>query len=212
MASITFLKNLKNGNKTLLEILNSFIFGNKKINVFDPNTIYRKGDLILVDTEDGLEVRQALIDIESREYEETQWSSTIVKDWFINLSNNIASISKTQPIELENVLWFVPIKYYTDTVPNPDVEEYPSEMTTLFSPRAFAVGEYEEGETPSEIDTGVFFDIESSEIVENYTSDDRFVGDPEVKLTSNDHMLVDDDPPTNSDTLIWGDTDLTDNI
>ena len=214
MATVTLVKNLKNGNRTLLEILNSFIFGNSKIELFNSEKTYKKGDLILVETDDGLEIRQAKVNVKSKEYKEHEWTTTIVKDWFINLSTNIAMISDNTPTELDNVvIWYKPIRYYSDVVPSPDTDiEYPTEMTTLFNSEAFLTDEYEGDEVPEEIDIGVFFDIESSEEVENYGSDDRFEDDPKLELDENEDMLIDDDTPTDSDTVIWGDTDLTDNI
>jgi hypothetical protein len=214
MATVTLVKNLKNGNRTLLEILNSFIFGNSKIELFNSKKTYKKGDLILVETDDGLEIRQAKVNVKSKEYKEHEWTTTIVKDWFINLSTNIAMISDNTPTELDNVvIWYKPIRYYSDVVPSPDTDiEYPTEMTTLFNSEAFLTDEYENDEVPEEIDIGVFFDIESSEEVENYSSDDKFEDDPKLELDENEDMLVNDNPPTDSDTVIWGDTDLTDNI
>jgi len=213
LATVTLLKDLKNSNKSLLEILNSFIFGNKKIEFHDKNKIYKKGDLILLDTDDGVLIKQAKYDSMDAEYIDEQWTSSIIMDWYINTGNNFAIISKNEPIDRPgNVLWYIPISYHDDiNIPEVNDDDY-THLTTLFTPRAFATGEYEEGETPAQLDEGLFFDIESSEIIENYTSDDMYEEHPITPLTDNNQVSISDDPPTDNETKLWGDTDLTDNI
>jgi hypothetical protein len=101
------IKKLQDSNVTLLQLLNSYIFGDKEIKIYNPIKTYNTGDLILFfDGEQKISVLQCLIDNVTGVFNPNNWSRNIVNNFISGISNNeYISLSSEQPIERSNKIW-----------------------------------------------------------------------------------------------------------
>lgn len=210
MTGITFLKNLQSENVTLLQLLNAFVFGDKKVQPYDSNKVYNTGDMILITNEDTgkIEIYQTMEDGITGEFNPYKWSSTIVSDTVSSNIDEVVMLTPNQPVSKNNFVWFQPLQYRTGELPEPFIEEI-NDMTTLFSLDAFPIVD----ETvPDGEDVGLFFDIEGTSEGSTELVEDEFADSTVKTLDEPDDVRISDTPVYDPETMIWGDTDLTDNI
>lgn len=202
------LRDLRNSNFTLLQLLNSFVFGNKEIRPYEESKSYNIGDLIIqTDENNKIKIYQATRNGITGEFDITKWSEKILSNIVSQNTDNVVMISKTQPVLNENRVWYCPIAYDVGQLPEPTIENVTA-MATAFSLDAFPLVD----ETVPEGDVGLFFDIEGQSESSTEITESEFSDVETTPLSDPDNVKISDDPSYDPETIIWGDTDLTDNI
>lgn len=210
MTGITFLKNLKNESVTLLQLLNSYVFGDKQIRPYDESVTYHTGDMILITNEESgkIEIYQATTDNMSGPFDPNAWSNAVVSDVVSNSVDEVVMISPIQPTSKNNFVWYQPLQYKTGTLPEIEVENI-EELVSIFSMDAFPIVDEM---VPENEEVGLFFDIEGMSDATTDMTEEQFSDSTVKHLDESDDVVISDEPSYDHETIIWGDTDLTDNI
>lgn len=115
MAQLRHIANLRNdASATILEYLNSYVFGNNLPQFYNPNKTYNRGSLILNynPTTKRFDILECIDDCVTDIYNPSDWQSNNVVD---NITGKFANtkliqVKTIQPDDLSNVVWFQQMK------------------------------------------------------------------------------------------------------
>lgn len=198
---------LKKGSASIIDVLSKYVFGNVAPTEYNPNTVYKKGELVLREVDGKVIVLQAIVEETTEgEFISSEWTSGSVAEVTTNSVTGVVSLSKFKPEYENNQLWLIPIDTreqvvidYEEGVPS-DV----SRVTLIFEEEDYPITEDED---LTNTDTPLYFDPESESTTYSSTLDDSYemtLDEGEV-LVSNTAPDADDE-----DVVLWIDTDISD--
>lgn len=103
MASIKFIKSLKNDNFNLIDVLSSFIFQNTPLKEYKTTSVFNKGDLAVKrnDTNSKFEVYRCKEDNTTGMFDPMKWEKFDIRKVV-----DVVSLSSTTPVNIENEVWY----------------------------------------------------------------------------------------------------------
>lgn len=161
--ALKFIKNVNNsGTVNNLQLLFQFIMGSKKPMLYDSTKAYKKGDFVYKydEVKGEYHVYMAIQDVRpnSRGLSESYWQKIALKDLMstgdlaLGKSEDAAKISINEPTEINNTIWFKPLKYKSFGYGNVEKEDI-----TLIFDCEHIVGQDDEPDDP---DVRLWFDYE----------------------------------------------------
>lgn len=206
----------------ILNLLKNFIFGNSPVEIYDQNKTYNINDkAFIIDTTTGdIKVVTAIDNGVTGPYDPTKWDDMTLVDAIGTGLDDVVVISETEPDNKIVQIWLTPNEYseHYITVPDPpptppDIpgENESSVVNLLFTNKAVPIVDDADTADLNYLDAGdIVFDWEGDGdvVISGLTSvDSKEV----ITIDEQEDILVDDDPPTNTDhAILWVDTDLSD--
>lgn len=103
MASIKFIKSLKNDNFNLIDVLSTFVFENTPLREYKTTLVFNKGDLAVKqnDTTSKFEVYRCKVDNTTGMFDPMKWEK-----FDIRKAADTVLLSSTAPDNRENEVWY----------------------------------------------------------------------------------------------------------
>ncbi len=200
MQGLTLLKDMNIGSPNILQLLKSFVFGDRPLEFYDETKTYVKGDIVLIKENNTVIVKQAEETVTGT-YDPSKWSDPDLTQAAATNAQNIVIFSKDFPTVDDNKLWVRPAKRKNIKIP------FMGEITRVsltFDANDFPMVD----ETvPQDIEQyGLFFDYEGTDTSETSTE-----FNPQLTSLLDDQSDVEISPNVpEEDVPLWIDTDLTD--
>jgi hypothetical protein len=109
-ASLRFIKSLNNPNYNILQLLTSYVFGDKDIRPYNGNKTYKKGDMIirLNSVTNKLEILQCIALQVTGPFVEASWVKNAVNQMVggASVNKNMVAVSLTSPQDPSNLVWY----------------------------------------------------------------------------------------------------------
>lgn len=217
MGKYILVDNNTRDKQSILNILRSFVFSDKSINIYDPNKVYNKNDqAYYIDEKTGnIVVITANTNNITGPLNLRYWSSSSLSTTISNNMDKLVYIGPRQPTDQNVKIWVAPLSYRTHTLPEPyDPGETDLDKLTVI----FTDGEIPIIDDPNtELDANFFGIIIDREGVTSYTEDsettDSFDAAGTIIVDEQEDIHVGDNAPTLTDpALLWADTEPTDDI
>ena len=198
MDRLVHVKDLKNRNLTMLELMKSYIFGDKKIEIYDEDKIYNKGDIIVSynPSTGKTEVIQAKEDNITGPFDETKWENTsIINTVGAGKIDNMIIIDSEDKSTDDTRVWFQ-IQGMKDFHPGYDLIPY-DHYSANMSEDLFPIEEI--GKAPEE-DVKMYFTAIEKEASDQYIKPG--IKPEKLEISSQDNIHVQNTTPPES-TTIW---------
>lgn len=199
MDRLVHVKDLKNRNLTMLEIMKTYMFGDKKIEIYDEDKIYNKGDIIVsFNPNTGkTDVIQATEDNITGPFDESKWENTSIINTVHagKIDNMIVIDSEESSTTPETKVWFQ-VQGIKDFHPGYDL--IPSDHYSAHIAKGlFPIEEI--GKVPEE-DVKMFFTALGEHDSEEYIKPG--IKPETLPIASQDNIHVENTTPPES-TTIW---------
>jgi len=216
MASYKIISNNIVDKQSALNLLRSFVFGNEKIEEFDPNREYNTGDkAFITDKSTGkIKIIIAVKNGIKGPYNSANWNNYTFSDNVMNNLQRVVSISATEPSDKNIQVWVAPVRYTTHKLPETvSPTDGADAINVVFTMNGIPIVDDTSTSDLSDLSTGdVVFDYEgestvsSSQTVTDFNTAPQLIIDEQKDLcVSDDHDKGHTDPA-----ILWLDTDITD--
>lgn len=109
-ANLRYIKEIKKDLSDIIQLLNEFVFGGKKIRIFKETETYSQGDFVikLNQTLGKYELLQCNVTTASGPFIPSEWSTNTVGDFTSGnyVNPEIIQLSQEQPSSNINLLWY----------------------------------------------------------------------------------------------------------
>ena len=217
MGRFTVIDNNIIDKQGILNLLKNFIFGNASVEIYDQNKVYNSGDKsFVIDGNTGdIKVVTATENNVTGIYDPSKWNDMTLADTIGSGLDDVLVISDQEPTERITQIWLMPESYSTHYITVPEIpdepEENPEGIALLFMDGIPIVEDTNTADLTT-LDVGdMVFDIEDISTLSIDNLIDIKNAD-NVVIDEQDDILIHDDPPPSTDTstILWVDTDLTD--
>jgi len=110
MPSLRLIKNLQNTNPNLIQLLNSYIFGDLEVKPYNQNKIYNRTDLTMVynNSTHRFELFRCQEDGVTGVFNHTRWVEDTVSEYITGkkVNKKMVQLKTTQPDEPANIIWY----------------------------------------------------------------------------------------------------------
>ena len=199
--------------QSLLNLLKEYIFGNAPIEKYDPDKVYKKGDIVYIvdDLTGKITFIQAPTDGITGPYNPGDWEVKDI-DAAINAAiTDIIILSTYKPTQKINRLWVQPIEYGEHTLPEP-VPVYDGDKYSMFFTGEIPIVEEIDNKLDSSLVKGdIVLDTEGNYSMEvDQDVIDMFRDGGLFTIDEQEDIDVSATKPTDNRAIAWFDTDITD--